>query len=376
MRRPAEVAWRVAIVAALCVVSVLTFGPASGAAPPPIALPVPKTGEITFYLSLPSSASALERAAAKVAAPGSSTYRHFSSLDDAARRFGAKDTEINLVGKSSQSIGLRFTADTTRLFGRVTGSAHQWRAALGRPLSNQAATSSSPFTTYALPARMPKALQPKGTALLLPEAQVYDPSAEGHHPPSGARPAPSPSAHTATAPTTGTEPWPLNTGTPSEAHCSSPLIQDGFVYTEAQVQTVYGIDKLRAHASGTPVITILDLGGGWRASDLKLAGRCFGYRAPTVTQTQGDGVPAAIHNADDETSLDLQTVAAVAPRSTLRLVQTTSSRVLDGFSRALDDPHGVPDVVSLSYGGCAFDENRLCSTTTPPSSMPCLPWRP
>jgi subtilase family serine protease len=359
VRRPAEVAWRVAIVAALCVVSVLTFGPASGAAPPPIALPVPKTGEITFYLSLPSSASALERAAAKVAAPGSSTYRHFSSLDDAARRFGAKDTEINLVGKSIQSIGLRFTADTTRLFGRVTGSAHQWRAALGRPLSNQAATSSSPFTTYTLPARMPKALQPKGTALLLPEAQVYDPSAEGHRPPSGARPAPSPSAHTATAPTTGTEPWPLNTGTPSGAHCSSPLIQDGFVYTEAQVQTAYGIDKLRAHASGTPVITILDLGGGWRASDLKLAGRCFGYRAPTVTQTQGDGVPAAIHNADDETSLDLQTVAAVAPRSTLRLVQTTSSGVLDGFSRALDDPHGVPDVVSLSYGGCAFDENRL-----------------
>src|SRR5271156_437250 len=32
-----------------------------------------------------------------------------------------------------------------------------------------------------------------------------------------------------------------------------------------------------------------------------------------------------------------------------------------GFSRALGDPAGVPDVISLSYGGCAIAEN----TATP-----------
>jgi subtilase family serine protease len=31
--------------------------------------------------------------------------------------------------------------------------------------------------------------------------------------------------------------------------------------------------------------------------------------------------------------------------------------MLDGFSRALGDPSGLPDVVSLSYGGCAVEEN-------------------
>jgi subtilase family serine protease len=51
-------------------------------------------------------------------------------------------------------------------------------------------------------------------------------------------------------------------------------------------------------------------------------------------------------------------VAATAPKAKLRLVQTTSSGLLDAFSRALDDQRGAPDVISLSYGGCAFDENR------------------
>ena len=120
------------------------------------------------------------------------------------------------------------------------------------------------------------------------------------------------------------------------------------------MQTAYGIDTLRSRASGTPVITVLDLGGGWLRNDLELAGQCFGYSPPTVTQTQGDGVAAAIANADGETSLDLQTVAAVAPGAQLRLVQSTRAGILDGFSRAVGDPRGLPDVISLSYGGCAF----------------------
>lgn len=123
------------------------------------------------------------------------------------------------------------------------------------------------------------------------------------------------------------------------------------------------VDTLRASASGTPVITILDLGGGWLPSDLKLAGECFGYTPPRVDQMQGDGVATAIKNADPETSLDLQTSAAVAPKAQFRLVQSTAQGggILDGFSRALGDPAGVPDVISLSYGGCAIAEN----TATP-----------
>jgi subtilase family serine protease len=340
----------VAAVAALCAAS--TSPPAD----PPVSLPVPRAGGVTFYLSLPS-APGLSDAAAKVGTPGSSNYRHFSSLTTAARRFGAAAAQINTIAKSVRTLGLQFAADPTQLFGRVTGSSTQWQAALGTALTVRTATASNPFITYRLPAQTPAALQPSGTRLLLRTTQVYDPAAEGRRPPTGNGPAGGTAASAGQA--NAAKPWPLNTGTPFTAGCSAPPLQQGQVYTEKQVQAAYGVDSLRARSSGTPVITVLDLGGGWLPSDLALAGRCFGYSPPQVDQIQGDGVVTAIGNADPETSLDLQTAAAVAPTAKLRLVQSTpaGAGMLDGFSRALGDPSGIPDVVSLSYGGCAVEEN-------------------
>jgi subtilase family serine protease len=322
---------------------------------PPVSLPAPEPDAVTFYLSLPSSTTSLSEAAATAATPGSSGYRHFSSLDAAARRFGATDAQITTVSESVHGLGLRFAADPTRLFGRVSGTAEQWQKALGTPMSEHAATASSPFTVYTLPDHTPAALHPSGTSLLLPEAEVYDPAAAGNSPPGGTSPTPSaPSA----GPPAGAQPWPFNTGTPFTAGCSAPLLQDGRVYTPQQIQTAYGLDPARLATSEQPVITVLDLGGGWLENDLGLAAECFGYSAPNVSQAQGDGVATGIDNADPETSLDLQIVSAVAPGAHVRLVQTTSGALLDAFSRAVGDPGGVPDVISLSYGGCARAENQ------------------
>jgi kumamolisin len=343
----------ITVLAVLVTASLLASGCSSTSPPVPVSQPTPKSGEITFYLSLPSSTTALDEAVTKVSMPGSAQYRHFMSLGSAASQFGATNAQISAVDQAVTGLGLQFSADPTRLFGRVTGSAKQWQSALGAPLSTKAATASSPFITYSLPAHTPGALQPQGSSLLLSQAQVYDPAADGH------RPTPPSSQDAAgTAPTTSAiQPWPLNNGTPLTAGCSSPVLQHRRVYTEQQVQTAYGMDQLRSQAAGTPVITILDLGGGWLPSDLKQAGQCFGYTPPAVNQAQGDGVSAAINNANDETSLDVQTVAAVAPGAQLRLVQTTPSGMLDAFSRALGGWSTVPDVISLSYGGCALSEN-------------------
>jgi Pro-kumamolisin, activation domain len=118
----------------LTAVSVLASGcTSSRPVPPPVSLPAPRTGEVTFYLSLPASAARLDQAAAKAAMPGSSSYRHFTSLATAATRFGATDAQIRAIAKSVQSLGLQFAADPTRLFARVTGSPRQWRAALRTP---------------------------------------------------------------------------------------------------------------------------------------------------------------------------------------------------------------------------------------------------
>jgi subtilase family serine protease len=341
---------------ALVVVASLSYGCAPKPADTLVSLPVPQVGDITFYLSLPTtSIGGLSAAASSVATPGSSDYRHFSSLEQAARQYGATDAQINAVAKSVGSLGLRFAADPTRLFGRVTGSTSQWQAALGAPLAVRAGTASSPFTTYSLPASTPPALQPTRTSLLLPETEIYDPAAEGRRAAEGNGPgAVVPQATAAPK----TKPWPYDTGTPLSATCASPLLPQRRVYTPQQIQTAYGVNALRARTMGTPVITIVDLGGGWLPNDLTLAGQCFGYTPPQVTQTQGDGVAAAINYADDETSLDLQTATAVAPGAQLRLVQSTLGGILDAFSRAVGDPRGLPDIISLSYGECAYAENR------------------
>src|SRR5215211_6567385 len=147
--------------AAVALVALLASACVPATARAPVSLPVPKTGDVTFYLSLPSSIAGLSTAAAKAGTPGASGYRHFSSLDQAARQFGATDAQINTVAKSVETLGLQFAADPTRLFGRVTGSAAQWQAALGTPLSAQAATASSPFITYSLPAQTPPRCNPR-----------------------------------------------------------------------------------------------------------------------------------------------------------------------------------------------------------------------
>src|ERR1700733_11543543 len=212
-----------ATVTVFAAVSALASGCASSsAAPLPVSLPVPKTGEVTFYLSLPASTAGLDQAAAKVAMPGSSTYRHFASLAAAASRFGATDTQINAIAKSVQGLGLQFAADPTRLFARVTGTAKQWQAALGTPLTGQPATASNPFTSYTLPAKTPAALQPAGSTLLVPTAQVYDSAAEGRHPSPGTGLVAAAGTAATAGHATAAKPWPVNTGTPTTAGGSAP----------------------------------------------------------------------------------------------------------------------------------------------------------
>jgi subtilase family serine protease len=67
-----------------------------------------------------------------------------------------------------------------------------------------------------------------------------------------------------------------------------------------------------------------------------------------------------------EVYTEKQVQTAVAPKAQFRLVQTIpgGGGILDGFSRALSSPGGIPDVISLSYGGCALAENTAAPAFT------------
>jgi subtilase family serine protease len=311
----------------------------------------PSAGPITFYLGLPAHASSLVNDALTAAMPGDAHYRRFSSEATLAAKYGASTATTRRVVTDVEKFGLNVAIDPSRLFARVSGTARQWASALQTPLGTEAATQSNPFDTYSLPTQLPAGLTPSGTTWLFSDTSVYDPSADGHRSSTGLVR----NASTFIPIGPAANPWPKNMGTIGPVKCQDHALTAGEVYTPSQVQTAYGATGLAAAASSAvPSIDIIDLGGGWKPSDLRSAGACFGYGSVHVTQTQGDGVPTPIRNADPETSLDLQTTAAVAPKAAIHLIQTSDgpAALLDGFSRALADPHGPPDVVSLSYGGC------------------------
>src|SRR4051812_17706330 len=179
---------RIGLTSVLVVAATVTYACSPARPAVNVSLPAPTTGVVTFYLSMPNSAADLAQAAAAVATPASGQYRRFVSETEAGAKYGASDDQIDAVTDSIKTIGLQFAADPSRLFGRVSGTAAQWQTALGAPLAVQAATASTPFTGYTLPNQLPAALEPSGTTMIVPQVQVYAPTAEGNRPPTRKRP--------------------------------------------------------------------------------------------------------------------------------------------------------------------------------------------
>ena len=114
-------------------------GPPQPQRNPAVFIPAARSGEVTFYLSLPSAAPALAEAAFNVSMPGSPHYRRFVSLDAAGRQFGATDAQIATAADAMKGLGLKFAVDPTRLLARVSGSIKRWNVALRAPLGQRAA---------------------------------------------------------------------------------------------------------------------------------------------------------------------------------------------------------------------------------------------
>jgi hypothetical protein len=96
------------------------------------------------------------------------------------------------------------------------------------------------------------------------------------------------------------------------------------VYAPSQIATAYNTRALQETALTKAVrVSVIDLGGGYSDSDIQGAARCFGYVAATVEVQTGDGVSGRIHNNNDETELDLQTMAAYVPGGTIQLIEAT-----------------------------------------------------
>ncbi len=103
-------------------------------------------------------------------------------------------------------------------------------------------------------------------------------------------------------------------------------------------------------------IGIIELGGGYRTSDLKTYFKSLGIPTPVVTSVSVDGGvnrPLVDRNADGEVMLDIEVAGAVAPgaRIVVYFAPNTDQGFHDAISTAVHDTVNKPSVVSISWGG-------------------------
>jgi kumamolisin len=127
-------------------------------------------------------------------------------------------------------------------------------------------------------------------------------------------------------------------------------------FTAAQVAQIYNFPT---GVDGTgQTIGIIELGGGYRPSDLDTYFSGLGLSTPKVIPVSVDGgsnSPSSANSDDDEVVLDIQVAGAVAPGATIVVYfapnDAASNGFLDAITKAVHDTEYNPSVISISWGG-------------------------
>jgi len=124
--------------------------------------------------------------------------------------------------------------------------------------------------------------------------------------------------------------------------------------TPVQVAKLYNFPAGVNGAGQT--IGIIELGGGYKATDLKTYFKSLGITPPVVTSVSVDhGVnqPGVDKDSDGEVMLDIEVAGAVAPgaRIVVYFAPNTDQGFVDAITTAVHDTTNKPSVVSISWGG-------------------------
>ena len=104
-------------------------------------------------------------------------------------------------------------------------------------------------------------------------------------------------------------------------------------------------------------IAIIELGGGFRSSDLKVFFNEIGVASPAVTAISVDHAgnkPTTPDSDDGEVMLDIEVAGAVAPQAKFAVYFAPNNGdqgFIDGISAAVHDSERNPSVISISWGG-------------------------
>ncbi len=121
-----------------------------------------------------------------------------------------------------------------------------------------------------------------------------------------------------------------------------------------QVAALYGFPTQKT-AAGV-CIALIELGGGYLASDVAAAFQAMGLPVPTLSAVGVDGAanrPVPESGADVEVALDIQVAGGAAPGAAICLyfAPNTEAGIADALSAASNDMTHRPQVISISWGG-------------------------
>lgn len=124
--------------------------------------------------------------------------------------------------------------------------------------------------------------------------------------------------------------------------------------TPPQVAKAYNFPAGVTGAGQT--IAIIELGGGYRSSDLNTYFKSLNLKTPVVSAVAVDGganKPGVDKNSDGEVMLDIEVAGAVAPgaRIVVYFAPNTDQGFHDAITTAVHDAVNKPSVVSISWGG-------------------------
>jgi kumamolisin len=125
-------------------------------------------------------------------------------------------------------------------------------------------------------------------------------------------------------------------------------------YNPPQVAQAY---QWPATASGTgQTIGIIELGGGYRTTDLTTYFKSLNLTTPAITSVSVDGgknAPSNANSADGEVMLDIEVAGSVAQGASIVVYFTpnTDQGFTDAITTAIHDTTNNPSVISISWGG-------------------------
>lgn len=147
----------------------------------------------------------------------------------------------------------------------------------------------------------------------------------------------------------------LGLDTSPQAHAKlRPANSTAVSYTPLQVADAYGFPP---NLSGKGVcVALIELGGGFRTSDIDSYFTGLGLNPPVVTAVSVDGganSPGTPSGPDGEVMLDIEVVGSVAPDAKIGVyfAPNTNQGFIDAVSQAAHDRSLSPCAISISWGG-------------------------